>query len=156
MTRPCALITSFIAVGLMSWIVAWAADDKKDDSKDKAKKRAAEQVSLAEQAVALGMEGFRASRVRLSDAQVERWSLRRITALKAGGASDDDLRKARETHLDLMKKLEKLAESLYKSAQAAEIDYLEAKYARLEAERMLGDDRDDDKDDSGKKNKGGK
>ncbi|MGH7134146.1 MAG: hypothetical protein ACREHD_00310 [Pirellulales bacterium] len=151
MTRLFAFTTSLIVVGLLGWIAASAADDKKDDAKDKAKKRSAEQVSLAEQAVALGMEGFRASRIRLSDAQVERWSLRRIAALKAGGASHDDLHKARETHLDLMKKLEKLAESLYKSGQAAQIDYLEAKYARLEAERMLGDDEHDDTDGSDKK-----
>lgn len=142
MTRSFAFVLSFVAIGLAGWIAAFAAGDKKDEEKDKAKKRAAEQVALAEQAVTLGMEGFRASRIRLSDAQVERWSLRRIAALKAGGASGDDLHQAREAHLEVMKKLEKLAESLYKSSQAAEIDFLEAKYARLEAERRLDEDED--------------
>lgn len=140
MTRPFAFTASFVAVGLLGWLAAFAADDKKDDEKDQAKKRAAEQLALAEQAVSLGMEGFRASRIRLSDAQVERWSIRRIEAFKTGGASQKDIQRAREAHLDLMKKLEKLAESLYKSSQAAEIDFLEAKYARLEAERQLAED----------------
>lgn len=141
LTRPLAFTASFIAVGLLGWLVAFAADDqKKDDEKDEGKKRASEQFALAEQAVALGLEGFRASRIRLSDAQVERWSLRRIEALKTGGASQEDIHKAREAHLDLMKKLEKLAESLYKSTQAAEIDLLEARYARLEAERRLDEE----------------
>lgn len=151
MTRPLVFAGSFVAAGLLGWLVAFAADDKKkDDEKDEVKKRAAEQLALAEQAVSLGMEGFRASRIRLADAQVERWSLRRIAALKSGGASKKDLHRARQAHLDLMKQLEKLAESLYKSSQAAEIDFLEAKYARLEAERQLGDDQPDDKDGSEK------
>lgn len=141
MAKPFAFAVSFVAAGLLGWLLAFAADnDKKDDEKDEVKKRAAEQFALAEQAVSLGMEGFRASRIRLSEAQVERWSLRRIAALKAGGAGEKDVRQARESHLELMKKLEKLAEALYKSAQAAEIDLLEAKYARIEAERALADE----------------
>jgi hypothetical protein len=141
MSRLSVLTASLVAATLLGWMVGVLADDKeKKDGPDDAKKRAAEQLALAEQAVSLGIEGFRASRIRLSDAQVERWSLRRIDALKAGGASDEDLHKARLAHRDLMKKLEKLAESLLKSSNAAELDLLEARYARLEAERLLADD----------------
>ncbi|HET6882561.1 MAG TPA: hypothetical protein VFI31_20510 [Pirellulales bacterium] len=153
MSRPSRVVACFVGIVSLGWMFVLSADDKKkeeSDGKGDRKQRAADQLALAEQAVALGMEGFRASRIRLSDAQVERWSLRRIDALKADGASDKDLHKARLAHRDLMEKLEKLAESLFKSSNAAELDLLEARYARLEAERQLAaddDESDDDEDD---------
>jgi hypothetical protein len=157
MTKSILFAASVVAIGSLGWLVGNAAEDKKKDKDERsAKKLAAEEIALAERAISLGMEGFRASRIRLSDAQVERWSLRRIDALKAADASDKDLQKAREAHRELMKSLEKLAESLFKSAQAAEIDYLEAKYARLEADRQLGkydEDGDSEEGDEGDKKK---
>ncbi len=149
MAKSILFAVSFVVVGSLGWLVGHAAEDEKEAEGDRAaKKLAAEQIALAERAISLGMEGFRASRIRLSDAQVERWSLRRIDALKAANAGDKDIQNAREAHRDLMKTLEKLAESLFKSAQAAEIDYLDAQYARLEADRQLGkyDVADDDRD----------
>lgn len=149
MLKPFAFVASLMVVGSLGWLTGYAADDKEKEEGEthKTKKEmAAEELAIADRAVELGLEGFRSSRIRLSDAQVEQWSLRRIAALEAGGAKDEDVHKARVAHRDLMKSLEKLAKSLFSSAQAAELDYLEARYARIEADRQLrqGDDDDDD------------
>lgn len=145
MSKP-FLMASLILVGSLSWL-GYAADDKEKQEGETHKTRkelAAEELAIATRAVEVGLEGFRSMRIRLSDAQVERWSLRRIAAIEAGGGKDEDLHKARVAHRDLMKTLEKLAKSLFNSAQAAELDYLEARYARVEADRQLREEGDDE------------
>lgn len=155
MLKPVVLIASLVVAGSLGWLAGHAAEEKEKEEGETHKNNkelAAEELALADRAIELGMEGFRASRIRLSDAQVERWSLRRIAALEAAGAKAEYIHKARVAHRDLMKSLEKLAESLFKSAQAAEIDYLEAKYARLEADRQLREE-DGDNDENGRAQK---
>jgi hypothetical protein len=83
--------------------------------------------------------------VNLAAARVDRWSLRRVEALRETGASHKKMVDAWKLHRDQMEALSKLAKSHYKDGRATLLDYLEAQYALTEAKRELAKVRADDK-----------
>jgi hypothetical protein len=144
--------TSIFVAGSLGWLAGHAAessDDEKDDDRS-VEELAQDQVKLADEAIRAAWEAFRASRVNLAAARVDRWSLRRVEALRETGASHKKMVDAWKLHRDQMEALSKLAKSHYKDGRATLLDYLEAQYALTEAKRELAKVRADDKNRSDK------
>lgn len=135
---PSAFFVSIILAGSLGWLAGHAAesDDEKVDDRSP-KELAQEEVKLTDEATRAAWEAFRAGRVDLAGARVDRWSLRRVESLRETGASHKKMIDAWQLHRDQMEALSKLAKSHYKSGQATLLDYLEAQYALTHAKREL-------------------
>lgn len=145
-STPSAIFVSIIVAGSLGWLAGHAAesDDEKVDDRSP-RQLAQEEVKLTEEATRAAWEAFRAGRVDLAGARVDRWSLRRVESLRETGASHKKMIDAWQLHRDQMEALSKLAKSHYKSGQATLLDYLEAQYALTHAKRELAKAQADDK-----------
>lgn len=146
-STPAAFFVSILLAGSLGWLAGHAAesDDEKDDDRSP-KELAQDEVKLADEAIRAAWEAFRAGRVNLAGARVDRWSLRRVESLRETGASHKKLVDAWQLHRDQMEALSKLAKSHYKSGQATLLDHLEAQYALSHAKRELAKAQANDKD----------
>jgi len=69
------------------------------------------------------------------------WSRRRVDALRASGASKDEIIVALGQHLDRTRKNEVIVKNQHEAAAASHIDMLAAQYERLQAEMWLNQEK---------------
>lgn len=145
-SSPAAFFVWIILSASLGWLAGHAAesDDEHDDDRSP-KELARDEVKLADEAIRAAWEAFRAGRVNLAGARVDRWSLRRVESLRETGASSKKLVAAWQLHRDQMEALAKLAKSHYDSGQATLLDHLEAQYALTHAKRELAKAQAEDK-----------
>jgi hypothetical protein len=100
---------------------------------------AREQLALIDQARDMLQRLYQNGRAEYSSFAV--WDRRKLESLRRMGAGKAEIIAALEQHIAIVKAEEKIAQALVASAKGTEMDVLEARYRRMEAEIWLNEEK---------------